>query len=399
MPHSRVDRSAPGGDDLHEIDARPVAGRPAVRVALPGGVVAWSVTRQSSIRRLAADPRVSRDARRHWPGLAEIPEGWPLAPFLVSPTVLNAYGADHRRLRDIMERAFVPRRLDALRPNLETRVKLRLSALGTPGSGRVVDVRGHYAGIIAAETVCDLFGVPPDRWGIAERAMRDLLEPPADPSVAVSRLDDAMGFLSALLSEKRRTPGDDMATILAGAEGMTDEERVLSLAVTIAGGVPATTELIANAVLNLLADPVRRRAVARGGVSWTAVIDETLRVDGPVRHMPLRYAVEDIDLGDGVVISRGESILLGFGAAGRDAGVHGETAESFDFHRRDKSHLAFGYGVHYCIGAPLARIEAEVALPALFDYFPDLELAEPPEVVPRLPTFVFNGRTRVPVRV
>jgi cytochrome P450 len=399
MTRTDINYFDPTGHHLHEANSRLLTMGPAARVALPGNVVAWSVTRQEVIQRLAADPRVSRDAARHWPGLTDLPGDWPLMPFLASPTVLNAYGSDHRRLRDIMEHAFVRERLDIMRSNLEKRLARRLPELGTPGSGQVIDARGRYARVIAAEAICDLFGVPEDDWDAAKQAMAAIVEPPPDPAEAAARLEGTMGFLDALLRAKRQSPGDDMPTVLNEAREVNAEERVLALAVTIAGGVPATTELLANAIANLLTHPDQRSAVTSGGVSWAEVIEETLRVDGPVQHMPLRYAVEDIDLGEGVVISRGEPILMGFGAGGRDPSVHGASAAEFDIRRAEKAHMSFGFGVHHCIGAPLARTEAAVALPALFDYFPHLELAEPVSTLPPLPTFIFHGRVRLPVRL
>lgn len=389
----------PTGRRLHDSNARLRAAGPAARVQLPGGIAAWSVTRYGVLRQLAEDDRLSRDARKHWPGLEAVPEGWPLAPFLISPSVLNAYGSDHRRLRDVMEGAFTPARLDALGANLEKRMQAHLASLGTSGSGAVVDVRADYARVIAGGTLCDLFGVPHARWPEARQAMADLLEPSTDPQVAAVQVADAMGFLSSLLSSKQTAPGDDMATTLLRTDDMTQEERVLALAVTIAGGLPATTDLITNAVLNLLRQPEQRLAVTKGELPWAAVVEETLRFDAPVQHMPLRYAVQDIDLGEGVVIRRGEPVIMGFGAGGRDPEAHGGTAETFDIRRVDKAHLAFGHGVHRCIGAPLGRVEAVIALPALFECFPHLELTEPAGGLEPLPTFIFNGMVTLPVRL
>jgi cytochrome P450 len=177
------------------------------------------------------------------------------------------------------------------------------------------------------------------------------------------------------------------------------EERLLALVVTVAGGVPSTIDLIANAVLDLLRHPEQRGDVLRGAAPWSAVVEETLRADSPVRHMPLRYAVEDIDLGDGVVIRRGEPIVMGFGAGGRDPARHPDCADAFDVHWHDKEHVAFGYGVHRCIGEALGRLEAGEALPALFERFPGIEPAVPAEGLEPLPTFVFNGMAELPVRL
>ncbi|MDX3072690.1 cytochrome P450 [Streptomyces sp. MI02-7b] len=397
--HPEVFRFDPTGRRLQEANARLRSVGPAARVDLSGGVTAWSVTRYDLLRRLAEDVRVSRDARRHWPALAGVPADWPLAPFLLSPTVLNAYGADHRRLRSVMEEAFTPPRLAALGERVRRQVDAALDALEAHGSGRVVDLRRAYADVIAAGTVCDLLGVPEEERRRARQAIGHLLEPSADPAAAAAGRSEAMGFLTALLAAKRDANGDDMATTLVRAAHLTDEERLLALVVTIAGGVPSASGLIGNAVLDVLRHTRQRLAVTEGTTPWSAVVEETLRQDAPVQHMPLRYALEDIDLGDGVVIRRGEAILLGFGAGGRDPRVHGETAATFDVDRPDKEHLAFGHGVHRCIGESPARLEAAIALPALFARFPDLELAEPADALEPLPTPVFNAKARVPVRL
>ncbi|WP_127504688.1 cytochrome P450 [Actinoplanes solisilvae] len=389
----------PAGRSLQETAAQLQSAGPAVRVELPGGIAAWSVTRHDVLRRLTEDDRISRDAGQHWPGLDSVPPGWPLAPFLISPTVLNAYGSDHRRLRGIMELAFTPDRVEVLSANLKRRLPALLAALGTPGSAEIVDVRASFAQVIAVETLCDLFGVPVEEWPEARTAMLDLLTPSGDAEVAARQLDGAMYFFAALISSKERAPGADMATVLAQAADLTADERVLALAVTVAGGVPATADLITNAVLDLLNHRDQLSAVLAGAVRWSAVVEETLRFDAPVQNMPLRYAVEDIDLGEGVVIRQGDPVLMGFGAGGRDPRLHGPAADTFDVHRPDKTHLAFGHGVHYCIGAPLGRLEAEAALPALFAHFPDLDLAKPADSLQPIPTFIFNGKTDLPVRL
>ncbi|MFF3562367.1 cytochrome P450 [Streptomyces sp. NPDC002574] len=394
-----VFRLDPTGRRLQEDNARLRSLGPAARVDLSCGVTAWSVTGYDLLKRLAEDDRVSRDARRHWPAPAGVPADWPFAPFLLSPTVLNVYVGDHRRLCTVMEEVFTPPRLAAPGERVRRQVEAALDALGVPGSGRVVDLCRGYAGVVTTGTVYDLLGVPePDRER-GRQAVGHLLEPSADPEAAAAGVSEAMGFLTALAAGKRDAPGDDMATALERAEHLTDEERLLALVVTIAGGVPSTTGLIGDAVVDVLRHTRQRLAVTEGTTPWSAVIEETLRQDAPVRHMPLRYAVEDIDLGEGVVIRRGEAILLGFGAGGRDPRVHGETAATFDADRPDKEHLAFGHGVHRCVGESPARLEAAVALPALFERFPDLELAEPAEALQPLPTVVFNAKARVPVRL
>jgi cytochrome P450 len=129
---------------------------------------------------------------------------------------------------------------------------------------------------------------------------------------------------------------------------------------------------------------------------WDDAIEESLRLHCPVMHLPMRWAKEDIDLGEGVVIRAGDAILICYGAHGRDPGVHHDP-ETFDIDRADKDHIAFGLGAHFCPGSHLARLEARIALPALFDRFPRLALAVDPEDVPPGQTFIGNDVASLPV--
>jgi len=149
----------------------------------------------------------------------------------------------------------------------------------------------------------------------------------------------------------------------------------------------------------MLTRPDQLALVTAGKASWDDVVEEeTLRALSPVEYIPLRFAVEDIEL-DGLTIAAGEPILIAFGAAGRDPELHGDTAKQFDVTRPDKEHLSFGHGVHYCLGAPLARMETRIALPALFERFPDMTLAVPAERLEPSPGFVFYAHRALPVRL
>jgi cytochrome P450 len=166
----------------------------------------------------------------------------------------------------------------------------------------------------------------------------------------------------------------------------------------VGGGFQTTADLIDDAVTAMLTRPDQLELVTAGKASWDDVVEETLRALSPVEYVPLRFAVEDIEL-DGLTIAAGEPILIAFGAAGRDPELHGDTANQFDVTRPDKEHLSFGHGVHYCLGAPLARMEARTALPALFTRFPDIALAVPPEQLKPSPGFVFYAHQTLPVRL
>lgn len=372
---------------------------PAARVLLPANVPAWSVTRRAVIERLCADPRVSRDPRRHWPDFADIPSDWALMSFVGMTTAFTTYGADHHRLRNLLLPAFTPERIGALRPLVRDTVVALLRDMRDVGT--VVDLRGSFAQVVAAETMCDLFGVP-DEMRAWVRHVIDAVNDPAD--TREQQRTDFTGLLTCLtklVAAKHIQPGDDLTTVLIAArdedDRLGDDELIFALVMMMGGGTGTTGNLIANAVGALLTHPGQLAMVLAGDVDWSAVIEETLRAEGPVQHLPLRYAVEDIDLGEGVVIAKGEAIIMSFGAAGRDPAVHGDAADEFDITRADKDHLAFGHGVHHCIGAPLARMQAAVALPALFEAFPDIRLAVPADQLRRQPAFVYNGYRELPV--
>ncbi|WP_433425034.1 cytochrome P450 [Microtetraspora malaysiensis] len=165
----------------------------------------------------------------------------------------------------------------------------------------------------------------------------------------------------------------------------------------ISAGHETTVNLLGSAVVALLTHPDQLGLVRSGRATWEDVIDETMRWQAPLANLPLRYAVEDISA-DGVQIRKGEAILAGYAAAGRDPGRYGATADRFDITRPTRrDHLSFGHGVHYCLGAPLARLESEVALATLFDRFPGLAPAVPPAELAPIPSFLSNGYRTLPV--
>ena len=390
------------GADPHGEAAFLRAQGPAAPVELPGGIVAWSVTRHDLIKRLAGDRRVSRDPRRHWPAFSGLPADWPLHVWVSPPSAFNAYGSEHRRLRTILARSFTPRRTEALRPGVQAVVARQLGALealDAAAPGRVVDLRSRFAHMIPTEVICDLFGVPDGMRDDARQAIHRALNTAAAPEAARANLTALLSCLSALVAVKRAEPGEDMTSDLIAAreeERLDEEQLVPTLLLMIGAGSQTTVNLIAQAALKLLTHPAQLARLRSGALAWDDVIEETLRAEGPVRNMPLRYAVDEIDL-DGVTIRQGDPILLDFGAAGRDPALHGETADVFDAGREDKSHLAFGHGAHYCLGAALARMEAGLALPALFDRFPGLRLAVPEGSLRPQQSFVANGHQELPV--
>lgn len=370
-------RLDPFGRDQHGENARLREAGPAVLVELPGGVVVWAVTHHDTLQSLLSDPRVGKDARL-WTTFREgrLPEGWPLLNFIVVPGMVTADGEDHRRLRGLVSQAFTPRRIADLAPAVEARTVALLD--GVAKLEGEFDLRRHFAYPLPMQVIGELLGL-----GLAEQdelhELSDtMVSSSATPAAALAAQRGLNALLASVVAAKRAEPGDDLTTDLIAVheagDRLSEAELVGTLLLMLVAGHETTLNLITNAVRALLAHPDQLRLVLDGEQPWSAVVEETLRYDSPVGQFPLRYASEDIAVGD-VVIRRGEALLASYAAAGRDSGHHPD-ADRFDLTRQPAKHLSLGHGPHFCLGSGLARMEAETALRHLFTRFPGLALAE-----------------------
>ncbi|GAA5016578.1 cytochrome P450 [Kitasatospora paranensis] len=395
------DPAVPGVADLLQDPHTAWAGlrehAPVRRLTGPDGLPFWLVTRHPEVRALLADSRLSLDRGNAKPGNYR---GFSLPPAL-DANLLNMDPPDHTRIRRLVSQAFTPRRIERLRGSVQRTADELLDAIAPLGRA---DLIADYAGPFPIAVICDLLGVAAeDRHDF--RAWTDaLVAPDPDrPEQARAAVAGLTGYFTALIARKRAEPGEDLLSALIaardeeGGPGRLTEDELTSLAFLILfAGYENTVHLIGNGVLALLDHPEQLDALRRDPSLVAAAVEELARFDGPAPLAIRRFPTEDIRIGD-VVVPAGETVLLALGSANRDPALL-DRPDELDLHRTENPHLALGHGIHYCLGAPLARMETAVALTTLLRRLPALALDVPREDLRRRPSLRARGLLALPVR-
>lgn len=347
---------------------------------------AWVVTRYQDVatvfRRFSADRAPSPD---YFAALG-VPEVGPVARMMVQQMLFMDAPA-HTRLRRLAGPAFQPAQVNTLRPHIQEIADRLVDDIVTRGSGRL-DLMADFAEPLPAMVTTELLGVPVEHhvdlknWSVTFAGMLgnfqhnpDLL---GDVLVAVENLSD---YFRTAIAEQRRAPRPGLLSELLAAEvdgdRLTDEEVIANVIVTMVGGLETTTNLIGNGMLTLLRNPEQLERLRTDTAVMPAAVEELLRYESPSQQTA-RLARDDVELG-GKQIRKGQAVIAVMAAGNRDPQRFPDP-DRLDFDRPDNRHLAFGWASHFCFGAPLARLEADIAFTTLLARLPDLQLLDEPLV-------------------
>ena len=355
----------------------------------------WILTRYADCQGVLADPRCSSNPAHE----SRPSEGSP-ARQAGSNLLLFLDPPDHTRLRRLVSKAFTPRRVEELRPRIAELVDALLDEVDGEPTFNLLEALAFPLPVIV---ICELMGVPAeDRDSLKEwsTAASRLLDPDVEGETLELGLLAGMGlagYFDALFEERRRQPQDDLVSGLVAAEEegdrlSADELRAITVLLFIAGH-ETTMNLIGNGTYALLQHPDQLALVRDDPEMARSAIEELLRYDGPV-HVTARVPTEDIDVG-GTPIAAGERMVVALGAANRDPAQYPDP-DRLDVTREDNRHLTFSHGIHFCLGASLARVEGQVAIPRLLQRFPNLALAAEPSYREHL---VLRGLTELQVAI
>ncbi|GGV77027.1 cytochrome P450 [Streptomyces thermoviolaceus] len=366
---------------------------PVHKVRIPEGTEAWLVVGYEAGRAMLTDPRLSKQ----WKNASET---MPISSPAAGPHMLNTDPPDHGRLRKLVAREFTARRVEQLGPRVQEITDELLDAMAALPEPRT-DLVDAFSFPLPISVICELLGVPMlDRAAFRAWTATILTDP--DPQARYAATEKTAAYLSDLLEDKRHSPGPDLMSALIrtsdedGDRLSPDELRGTAWLLLVAGH-ETTVNLISNGVLALLTHPDQLAALRADMSLIDNAVEEMLRWDGPVETPTFRFTTEPIEIGDTVIPGGGELVLVALADGNHDP-ARFDDPDRFDIRRATGGHLAFGHGIHYCLGAPLARLEARIAIRSLLERFPDLALDAHPAALTWRTGMLIRGPHRLPVR-
>ncbi len=380
--------------------ARLRAEAPVHRVSLPGKQTTWLVTRYDDVSAMLKDDRF---VKNRWSAVSpEQAAKQPWVPKFVRPlerNMLDVDPPDHTRLRGLVHKAFTPRLIEDLRGRIQALTDELLDAVESRGQ---MDLIRDYAQPLPTTIIAEMLGVPVrdrhrfQRWSnvvvTSTNTTWRLLK-------AVPTLWAFLTYVRKLIKTRRADPQDDLVSALVGAheagDQLSEDELVAMIVLLLIAGHETTVNLIGNGMLALMEHPDSMEPLRSDPSLIKSAVEELLRYDGPLLTATERFTREDVTI-EGVTIPRGELVFAVLASANRDERQF-DGPDTLDLAREPNRHVAFGLGMHYCLGAPLARLEGQIAINTLLRRMPDLRLAVPVNALRWRPGLLLHGLRALPV--
>lgn len=367
---------------------------PVHPIDFPPGATAFLVVDHEHGRAALNDPRLSKDSAH-----SAVPVN---GEMFFGGTMLAMDPPDHTRMRGLVAKAFTARRVERLRPRVEEIAGALLDGVAARGEADLIE---DLAVPLPIQVICEMLGVPASDRGRFREWTAVLTVPALTAEARAHRREVARaftGYLGEVIAERRARPEEDLVSALIAARdgdaALTEAEMVNSIGLLLIAGHETTVNLIGNGVLALLRAPGQLDLLRRRPELLPSAVEELLRFDGPLAWASQRIALEDMEIA-GTPIPKGAWVHVSLGAADRDPAVF-EAPDRLDVTRAPKRHVAFGHGIHFCLGAPLARLEGQIAIGGLLDRFPGLALAVPAADLRHHRTgSIVRGLVSLPVRV
>ncbi|GGH84602.1 cytochrome P450 [Pullulanibacillus pueri] len=373
---------------------------PIHQMTLPDGQTAWVISRYDDAMAALKEVHFIKDPTQFFNKEGEAENPNQAKSLLFNNHMLNSDPPAHRRLRNLVQKAFTPRMIAGLRPRIEEITTLLLDDIEEKGA---VDLIEAFAFPLPIIVICEMLGVPSEDRDIFRQWSNTLVEAANNPK-KIQEIQPQMinfsNYIDDWIHYRKQHPQHDLISHLIEAEERGEQlnhQEIRSLVfLLIIAGHETTVNLIGNGVLALLENPDQLETLKANPSLIHQAIEEMLRYNGPVEFSTSRWASEDIVF-RGQTMSKGDLILIALDSANRDPEQF-QSPETFDITRKYNRHLAFGKGIHYCLGAPLARLEGEIAINALIKRMPNLQLNTDSESLQWRPGILIRGLTALPVR-